>query len=245
VRPSARGEIDLRVGAALTLGVPALLHIHLHLHHHFHGPPFDYAGLAVASVASWVGVPGPGEPVLIAAGVLAARNQLDIATVIGAAWLAAVFGGEMGWLIGRQAGRAVLTAPGPLRPLRIRAVARGEEVFAKHPVIAIALTPSWIAGIHRVRGRIYHPVNAISALLWSCGYGLGAYFVGPTVIDAVDDVGLLTAAGLMVLIAFGVLLEVRRRRRRRREGSGGSGGPGGAGGRRDSDEGQLGAGGDG
>ena len=191
----------------------ALLHIHIHLHHHFHGPPFDYAGLAVASWTSWIGVPGPGESVLIAAGVLAARNALDISTVVGTAWLAAIFGGELGWLIGRQAGHAVLTAPGPLRSLRIRAVARGEEVFAKHPVIAIALTPSWVAGIHRVRGRIYHPVNALSALLWACGYGLGAYFAGPAVIDVVDDVGVATAIGLAVLIAFGVLLEVRRRRR--------------------------------
>ncbi len=204
----------MRLGTALTPPVLALLHLHLHLHHHFHGPPFDYAGLAIASVASWVGVPGPGEPVLIAAGVLAARNQLDIVTVVGSSWVAAIFGGELGWLIGRQAGRTVLTAPGPLRPLRIRAVARGEEVFAKHPVIAIALTPSWIAGIHRVKGRIYHPVNALSALAWACGYGFGAYIVGPTVIDVVADVGVITAIGLFGLIGFGVLLEVRRRRRR-------------------------------
>ena len=52
--------------------------LHIHLHHQFHGPPFDYVGLAVAAAASWIGVPGPGEPVLIAAGVLAAKHKLDL-----------------------------------------------------------------------------------------------------------------------------------------------------------------------
>ena len=47
----------------------------LRLHHHFHGPTIDYVGLALAAAASWVGVPGPGEPVLIAAGVFAARHS--------------------------------------------------------------------------------------------------------------------------------------------------------------------------
>src|SRR5207248_5608324 len=43
---------------------------HHHHHHRFSGSPVGYAGLAAASVASWIGLPGPGEPLLIAAGIL-------------------------------------------------------------------------------------------------------------------------------------------------------------------------------
>ena len=98
--------------AAIWLPVLALLHIHLH--HHFHGPEVDYVGLALAAAASWVGLPGPGESLLIAAGVLAAQHRLDIGSVIFVAWAGATVGGIAGWLIGKSAGRRLITAPGPL-----------------------------------------------------------------------------------------------------------------------------------
>jgi membrane protein DedA with SNARE-associated domain len=198
--------------------VPALLHIHLH--HHIHGPPFDYAGLAVAAAASWIGVPGPGEPVLIAAGVLAAKHQLDLGAVLVIAWLSATAGGILGWAIGLRAGRAFLTAPGPLRSMRIKAVAHGEFVFERYPVIAIVLTPSWIAGIHRVRSAVYQPTNAIAAALWAAGLGFGGYFVGPPVVDLVDDLGTAAAVALGVLVTGAVALAFRQRRRRNGAGDG-------------------------
>jgi membrane protein DedA with SNARE-associated domain len=193
--------------------VPALLHIHLH--HHLHGPPFDYAGLAVAAAASWIGVPGPGEPVLIAAGVLAARHRLDLGEVLVIAWMSATLGGIVGWAIGLKAGRAFLTASGPLHSVRIKAVAHGERVFARYPVIAIVLTPSWVAGIHRVRSAVYMPTNAIAAALWTAGLGLGGYFVGPAVLDVFNDLGTVAAVALGVLVvsAVGVALWQWRRER--------------------------------
>jgi membrane protein DedA with SNARE-associated domain len=203
--------------AALALPILALLHIHLHihLHHQFHGPPFDYVGLAAAAAASWIGIPGPGEPVVIAAGVLAAKHQLSIAGVILVAWLAATAGGIVGWLIGRVAGRAVLTAPGPLRSFRLATVERSEAVFNRYPVTAILLTPSWIAGIHRVRSAIYQPTNAISALVWAGGLGFGSYLIGPAVLDFFSDLGLVTGVIVAVAIVAVVGFELRRRRVRR------------------------------
>ncbi len=194
--------------------VLSLLHIHLHLHHQFHGPPFDYVGLAAAAAASWVGVPGPGEPVLIAAGVLAARHELDIFEVLVVAWVAATAGGAVGWLVGLKAGRAFLTAPGPLLRLRLRAVKRGEEVFERYRVVAIIFTPSWVSGINGVRGSVYQPINALAAAGWACLYGLGAFFVGPSVIDVAQDFGVIAVVVIVALILAGISLEVRRRRRR-------------------------------
>ncbi len=191
------------------------LRFHLHLHH-FHGPAIDYLGLTLAAAASWFGVPGPGEPVLIAAAVFAARHSLDIGSVVFVAWAAATAGGIAGWVIGLKAGRAVVTAPGPLRRPRTRAVERGDEVFRRHPVIAIVLTPSWVAGIHGVRTAVFLPVNAFGAALWAVGIGLAAYWIGPTVVDAVDDLGLVTGGLLVALIVVVIGGEVWRRRRRGR-----------------------------
>ncbi len=91
------------IRAALAVPVPALLHFHIH--HHFHGPPFDYATLAVAAAASWIGLPGPGEPILIAAGILAARHKLDIGSVLIVAFLAAA-GGRHRRMADRPCGRS-------------------------------------------------------------------------------------------------------------------------------------------
>jgi membrane protein DedA with SNARE-associated domain len=204
----------VRVAAALRTFL--LFGVLLRLHNRIEGPPIDYAGLASAAAASWVGIPGPGEPILVAAGVLAAKNRLDIGAVLFVAFAAATAGGVAGWVLGMKAGRAVITTRGPLQNMRRSALARGEEVFAKHPIMGVLLTPSWIAGILRVRTRIFLPVNAASAALWAVGIGLGAYYVGPTIVDFVDDLGWITAIGIALLVIGGVATEVSRRRRRDR-----------------------------
>jgi membrane protein DedA with SNARE-associated domain len=192
------------------------LALHLHIHHHFQGPPVDYLGLGLAAFASWFGLPGPGEPLLIAAGVLAARHKLDLASVLLVAWFAASVGGVLGWLGGMLGGRRIVTAPGPLRGMRRKAVARGEEVFQRVPVLAIVLTPAWVAGIHRVRPAIYLPTNFISAAVWAGGIGVGAYVVGPAVIDVLQDLGIVFIVGIVLLVLVALALEIGRRRRKSR-----------------------------
>jgi membrane protein DedA with SNARE-associated domain len=212
----SRGAVDVR----LTLPVRLLpfygLALHLHLHHEFHGPSIDYWGLAAASAASWLGIPGPGEPVLIAAGVIAAKHNLSLGSVLLTAWAGATVGGVAGWLIGIKAGRAVVTAPGPLHGMRLKVVRTGDEVFRRFPVFAIFLTPSWVAGIHRVRPAIYLPTNAAAAAVWAVGIGVGAYYLGPPVIDLVEDLGWVSVIALAVLVAVVAAGLLRRRRRARR-----------------------------
>jgi membrane protein DedA with SNARE-associated domain len=186
----------------------------VHFFHHVPKDSIDYFALALGSFASWVGVPGPGEPLLIAAGIVAAKHKLDITPVLLWAFVGATLGGFAGWLAGWFAGRTVMTAPGPLRRVRIKAVERGEEVFERLTVVAILLAPSWVAGIHRVGPVIYNVTNVVSAVVWSVGIGLAAYYAGPPVLDVIADVGWITAIGLVVLVLVGVGLEVRRRRRR-------------------------------
>ena len=186
----------------------------LHVFHHVPKDSIDYFALGLGAFASWVGVPGPGEPLLIAAGIVAAKHKLDITPVLLWAFVGAAAGGFAGWLVGWFAGRTVMTAPGPLRGLRLRAVERGEEVFKRLTVIAILLAPSWVAGIHRAGPVIYNVTNVVSAAVWSVGIGLGAYYAGPPVLDIISDVGTVTAIGLGVLVLVGVGFEVSRRRRR-------------------------------
>ena len=192
--------------------MPALLHIHLH--HHFRGPPFDYVGLALACFASWVGLPGPGEPLLLAAAVLAGQHKLTLGTVLGVAFLAAVAGGIVGWLIGLMAGRRVATAPGPLHTLRVRMVERGERIFERYPITAILMTPAFVAGIHRVRPWVYQVVNIASAAAWTLVIGVGGYYIGPPVLDAIDDLGTGVTIVVVVIVVGLLVAEITRRYRK-------------------------------
>lgn len=191
-----------------------VLGLALRLHQHFHGPPLDYLTLSAGAFASWVGVPGPGEPLLIAGGVLAAQHRLDLGEVLLFAWAGATIGGVGGWLIGLKAGRGLLLRRGPLLAVRARTLARGEDVFGRFPRTAIILTPTWVAGIHNVGAATYLPWNAVGAAIWTCGIGVGAYFVGPPVIDAVNDVGLIGPIAIVAVVIIGIALEIGRRHRR-------------------------------
>lgn len=197
-----------RVG--LGLGAIAALHIHPR------GPGIDYVGVLVASLLSWVGLPGPGEAALVAAGISAGHHHLDISALIALAWIGATVGGMAGWLVGVRAGRGVVTARGPLHRLRLSLIARGERFYDRYGLIAVLFTPSWIAGIHNMRLARYAPANAVSALLWALGWGLAAYFVGPSITEVISDAG---SARWLVVIAVvacvGAVALIRHQRHRR------------------------------
>lgn len=195
--------------------VAAAIHLHLHLHvrfHPFHGPSFDYGGLAIGALVSWIFGIGPGEPLLIAAAILAAKHKLDLTEVLLVAWMGANVGGVIGWLIGLKAGRALISAPGPFRLARRRALERGEKIFNRATVIAVIFTPSWLAGVHRVRWPIYLFANAVSAAIWAVVIGVGAYLIGPAVAAMFDDVGSLALIIIASVIVAGGVAEYARRR---------------------------------
>lgn len=190
------------------------LHIHL-LHRGVPAANIDYVAVALGAFASWAGLPGPGEPLLIAAAIVASKHKLDITPVLAWAFIGALLGGIVGWLAGRMAGRNFLAARGPLHGLRLHALERGDEVFERLTIVAILLTPAWVAGIHRVGSFVYLTVNLVTAAAWAAGIGLAAYYAGPPVLDWLSDVGLVTTIGLGALILVGVGFELARRHRRR------------------------------
>jgi membrane protein DedA with SNARE-associated domain len=186
----------------------------LHLHHHLHGPSLGYAAIGLAAAASWIGVPGPGEPVLIAGAILAAKGRLDLAEVLVVAWVGAIAGGVAGWAIGRRAGLALMSAAGPFHRQRLTALERGKRFFDRWGIVAVYFAPSWVAGSTGMRGRRFVPANAVSAAVWVALVGVGGYAVGPPIADVVGDVGLYGLLALALIAAAAVTIALLRRRRR-------------------------------
>jgi membrane protein DedA with SNARE-associated domain len=83
---------------------------------------------AVVGVESF-GVPAPGQTIMIAAAVYAGAGRLNIAGVIAVAFVAAVVGDNIGYLIGRNGGRRVVTRYGRYVLLTPERFARAEKYF--------------------------------------------------------------------------------------------------------------------
>jgi membrane protein DedA with SNARE-associated domain len=180
-----------------------ILGIRFHPHLRPRGPALDYVALFLFAILSGIGINGFGEVALLSAGVYVASHKLPIEPVLLIGWLGAMLGGIVGWALGRHVGRRLLTVAGPLLRLRTKMLAHSEAVYFLHPSFAIVLTPSWAAGIEKVRWRRYLPLNALSALLWALPLGLGAYLLGAHVTTEFSrEIGWVVAALIVLFVLY-------------------------------------------
>jgi membrane protein DedA with SNARE-associated domain len=192
-----------------------LLLLAIHVGRRLRRHPAGYTAIALAAFASWAGLPGPGEAGLIAGAAFAARHRLDIVQVELVAFAGAFVGGIAGWGLGWKFGAALAEHPGPLFRWRRRALDAGERFFKRFGPLAILLAPSWVAGTHRVAPVRFIVFNLLACALWTAGYGLTTYFVGPSVAEIFRDAGTVATVALFAgAITIATLAIVRRRRGR-------------------------------
>jgi len=188
-------------------------------------PLLVYLVLFTVVAAESSGLPVPGETSLIAAAILASQHQgLSIEIVIAVAALGAIIGDNIGYVLGRRAGRHLLTRDGRWMEHRRRFLVQGEAFFAKHGSKAVFLARwvpglrvvgSWLAGANHMRWRTFLLWNALGGIAWAATIGLAAYLLGHVAATIVRDFGLigLSAVVLGVVAAFVVhRWRVRRRR---------------------------------
>jgi membrane protein DedA with SNARE-associated domain len=170
-----------------------------------------YVGLFAAVVATWAAVSGPGEAALVGAGTIAGRDE-QIGVVLLVAFAGTLAGSVAAYWIGRAAGRSLLLGPGPFLRWRTRALARSESLARRRQFLAALLTPGWFAGINEISLRPFLAGVALSGLAWTLFIGLGAAYVGPSLIAAFDEAGRwATIAALLAGGAAALILLARRR----------------------------------
>ncbi|MEW2306182.1 DedA family protein [Streptomyces sp. NPDC006655] len=173
------------------------------------------------------GVPAPGETILIAAGIYAGAGQLNIVAVAAIAFVAAVAGDNIGYLIGHTGGRAVVHRWGRyvfLTPERFHAA---EEFFTRHGG-KIVVVARFVEGLRQVNGivagtsgmpwRRFLVFNALGAALWVGLWASLAYAAGTHITAVYDEIARYQRYALValgVLVAALVLRHVRRRRHRK------------------------------
>lgn len=185
-----------------------------------------YLGIFVLVFVEGFGVPAPGESAIILGGGYAAHGELNIIGVAVVAFLAAVTGDSLGYLIGRTGGRALVLRYGRFVRLTHVRLARFEAFMGRHgpKVVAIA---RFVEGLRQFNGivagatgmpwRRFVVFNALGAAAWVGVWSAAGYLAGEHV--RAIEVGLHRyqwyAIPVVVLLVSGyVVFRVRRRRAR-------------------------------
>lgn len=196
----------------------------------FLAPSFAGWGYWIVGLATMLenslglGLVVPGETLVLLGSFYAGRGELDPVLVAAMAFLGGVVGDNLGYLIGRRAGRSFLERFGHrvfLKPERIAAAERfyarhgGKAVFLGRFVPVVRSVSSLLAGVGRMRYARFAAYDMVGAGLWAVGHTVIGYVVGEQYERFkryMDGVGLVVLGMLVLLLLVSVW--VRRRRAR-------------------------------
>lgn len=166
-----------------------------------------------------MGVPLPGETILIAAGVLVQRGSLDLGDAILFGILGAVIGDQIGYWIGREGGRPFVLRWGRYVLITPERLSRAERFFDRHGGKAVFLARFFaglrvfgalVAGISRMRWRTFLLYNALGGAVWATAAVLAGYLLGGSLALAERWMGRATAlVGIVLVLAAALYFAYR------------------------------------
>lgn len=172
-----------------------------------------------------LGIPLPGEIVLVSAAVLSSRQALDISPVwVGvAAITGAIIGDTIGYTIGRRYGMSLFERLGRRFPKHFGTghVALAKQLFTRWGVWAVffgrfiallRILAGPLAGALRMRYKYFLAANASGALCWAGGTTAVVYFLGLAAERWLARFSWV-ALVLAVIVGIGMTLLLRERTR--------------------------------
>ncbi len=168
--------------------------------------------VALSVAGESVGLPFPGETVLLTAAAFAGRGHLSIVGVIIASAVGIACGGPGGYWIGHTAGQKVVVRYGrwagahartprshtPVLCALRRPCRHGGTLPPDHTTLA-----SIVAGISDMPFPQFFVYNAIAGIVWSVLFGLLGFEFARDLPRLENRIG---EAGIIALIVFGVAL---------------------------------------
>lgn len=186
---------------------------------------YGVAAIAGLLFLESLGLPLPGETLLIAGAFMAGQGRLQLAPLIAAAWIAATAGDNVGYAIGRFGGHRLVVRFGARIGITAERLARMTGFF-EHYGGGIVLVARFFAIARQlnglVAGIVYMPwwrfglFNAVGAALWVCAWGLGVFFFGRELQLASPWLHRVSIAYLAALAVLAALAWWWLRRRARR-----------------------------
>jgi membrane protein DedA with SNARE-associated domain len=188
---------------------------------------YGYALVGVIVALEGMGVPVPGETILVAAAVYAGvTGQLEIGYVIGAAAGGAIIGDNVGYLLGRELGARILQRYGHYLRLTPERLQLGQYLYVRHGgklvlfarFFALLRTlGAFLAGANRMPHMRFVLCNAAGCLLWAASFGLAANLLGDQMRSMLRPLGIVTLLAVLAALAAVLWLLKRRERTWQRE----------------------------
>ena len=174
------------------------------------------AGIVFIETGLLIGFFLPGDSILFSAGlVAAAHGNINIVILVTAIFLAAFFGDQVGFVIGRVVGRPYLDKKESPRMKRM--IIKSEEFYEKYGwwAVVIARYFPWIrtfvppiAGAAKMNYYKFLSANALGALLWGVGITLAGFYAAT--IPWVKSSSYAIAAFFITASLISVLVKHRR-----------------------------------
>jgi membrane protein DedA with SNARE-associated domain len=191
-----------------------------------------YGYLAVGGVLLLenIGLPVPGETMLIAAALYAATGQLNIVLVGIIAVLASTAGSAIGYAIGVYGGRPLAERYGKYVLLTVERLDKTEDFFRRRGWLVVLLgryvegvrqAAGIIAGISEMSFPQFLAFTLIGAALWVATWTAVGELAGDHV-TTISHYATYVAEGLAVLAVLFIIRAVVRSRRKRRTAETGS-----------------------
>ena len=175
---------------------------------------YGYAVVFLFVAIESLGIPLPGETVLVTAGALAALGHLSIWWVIATAAVGGIVGDAAGYWIGRLGGLALLKRYGSVIGFDDKKLASVHTFFEKHgPKTVflgrfIALLRTWaalLAGTAEMRYGVFTFYNVLGGITWAALFGALGYLFGQSLPLLEQYIGQASLAAVL-LVALVVAL---------------------------------------
>ncbi len=186
---------------------------------------YGYVGIGLIVALKSMGLPLPGETVLLAAAAYAgAGGPLHIAGVIGSASAGAILGDTAGYWLGRFGGLPLLARYGQYIWLSRPKLARAQAYFERHGgktvffgrfVAFLRVFAALLAGVGGMPYGRFLTYNVLGGVCWAAIMGSLGYTLGrnlPLLERSVRWLG-LGGAGVLILV-IAAMLYLRRHRNR-------------------------------
>ncbi|MEY2471833.1 MAG: rane-associated protein [Actinomycetota bacterium] len=162
----------------------------------------------------------PGDSLLFTAGLLSSQGKLNFGVLLLGCCVAAVIGGQVGYLIGARVGPTLFRRPDS-RLFKHEYVEQAEGYFDRYGSRTIVLArfvpivrtfAPVVAGISKMRLRVFTTYNVIGSIVWGAGVLTLGHVLGDT-IPNIDKYLLPIILLIIAVSAIPVVLEVLRARR--------------------------------
>ncbi len=184
---------------------------------------YGYWAVLVFVAVESMGIPFPGETMLLAAAIYAGTtHRLEILLVIVAAAAGAILGDNVGYLAGREGGYRLLRRYGRYIRLDERKLKLGQYLFQQHGgkvvffgrfVAVLRIWAAFLAGTYRLSWRRFLVYNAAAGVVWATVFGLGGYLLGDNVHRLGGPLGVAGAAGALIAVGAGLVFLRRNEHR--------------------------------